>query len=186
MGKASVWFGTQAILFFIGAAAAAAQDGSRYVIVLWAGAAISTVVFAVLGSAYVLLRANRYLKAVRFADDWRCNYWGVQQQMKVTLWFVDKSDAVSYDASCWVQLGQEIIRIDDEVDWGGTYAGRRRFYSGKEGPVMAEFLKNGVRLESPDEVTVTARIKPSGWWKGAAAQKTRTVRVHVVNAVASS
>jgi len=182
MGKASLWFAGGSLTLFAGAASAdaAAQGRPWYVISLWAAVAITGVLFALCGSAHIFLKIRGFLSAIELLDDWRCTYWQAEQQLKVTLWFVDRSDATRYSAECWAQFGQDVIPLDEEVDLGGTYLGRRRLVNGKEGPIMAEFLKRKVRLESPERATIMVRIKPLGWWKGAAREKVRTVPVQVI------
>jgi len=182
MGKASLWFATVSVALFGVAVGAdvAAQGRPRYFILLWAAVVIASTLFALCGSVHIFLKIKGFLNAIELLDDWRCTYWQAEQQLKVTLWFVDRSDATRYSAECWAQFGQDVIPLDEEVDLGGTYLGRRRLVLGKEGPIMAEFLKREVKLESPERATIMVRIKPLGWWKGAAREKVRTVPVEVI------
>ena len=177
MGKASLWFAGVSVALFVGAASAdAAAQGRPW---LWAGVVITGMLFALCGSVHIFLKIRGFLSAIELLDDWRCTYWQAEQQLKVTLWFVDRSDATSHSAECWAQFGQDVISLE-EVDLGGTYLGRRRLVSGKEGPMMAEFLKRKVKLESPERATIMVRIKPLGWWKGAAKGKVSTLSVELI------
>jgi hypothetical protein len=181
MGKAARWFATVSVALLGVAISAdvAAQGRPRYLILLWAAVVIASTLFALCGSVHIFLKIKGFLNAIELLDDWRCTYWQAEQQLKVTLWFVDRSDATRYSAECWAQFGQDVIPLE-EVDLGGTYLGRRRLVSGKQGPIMAEFLKREVKLESPERATILVRIKPVGWWKGAARERASTLSVQVI------
>ena len=170
------------LTLFVGAATvdATAAENAWYVVALWVGAGLTLALFLIVGLTCFVRLAMKHLKAVRIRDDWRCTYWTKEQQLKVALWFDDRLCSTRYEAACVARVGQETIRLDDDIELGGMYMGRRRLISGHSGPVMAEFLKLQVRIDPTEHAIISVRIQPRDPW-GAPTQETKTVPIQVVS-----
>ena len=151
-----------------------------YLIGLWVACAVVAGLLALAFLAWGIMAVRHYLSAIEILNDWRCIYWTKEQQLKVTVWFKDKRYANQYDAACVVNVGPQSILLDDDVELGGTYLGRRTMHSGHSGPVMAEFLKKDIALEDLESATVDVSIQPLDQW-GAGKKKTKTVPIQIVN-----
>ena len=151
-----------------------------YLIALWVACAVVAGLLALAFLAWGTMAVRHYLSAIEILNDWRCTYWTKEQQLKVTLWFKDKLYANQYHATCVVKVGPQSILLDDDVDLGGTYMGRREMHSGHSGPVMAEFLKKDIALEDPESATVNVSIEPRDQW-GAGKKKTKIIPIQIVN-----
>ena len=167
---------------FVGAASvnATTVETAWYVVALWVGAGLTGALFLVVGLVCFVRLAMKHLMAVRIRDDWRCTYWTKEQQLRVIVWFDDQLYSTKYKAECVAQVGQEVIRLDDDIQLGGTYMGRRSLTTGHSGPVMAEFLKSDVSIEAPENAIISVRIQPRNPW-GASREETKTVPIQVVS-----
>ena len=174
--------GSAFLAFFVGAAgtSAAASGLPWYLYALWVGAGISGALFFVIGLACLIRLALKHLRAIRITDDWRCTYWTRQHQLQVIVWFEDRLYSARYNAECVAYVKQATIELNDDVQTGGTYMGRRRLARGHSGPVMAEFLKSDVVLEEPETATICVKIQPLSPW-GAPRKETQTVQIQVIN-----
>lgn len=173
--------GVPFVAFLVGAATVdvATAETPWYLVALWVGAGITGGVFATTGVICLVSIALKHLKAIRIRNDWRCTYWTKEQQLKVTVWFDDQLHSSRYNADCVAQVGQQVVHLNDDVELGGSYFGRRGIVSGHSGPVMAEFLKREVALEPPESATVRVTIQPRDPW-GAASQETKAITIQLV------
>lgn len=175
--------GTSTLALFVGAAgvsAATTDETPWYELLLWIGAGISgaLLLVAVLMCASIL--AWKHLTAIQIKDNWSCTYWTKEQQIKVTVWFEDRLYAAQYRTECIAEVGHASISLDDDVELGGMYFGKRGLISGHSGPVMAEFRKDDVALDTPESATIHLSIQPRNPW-GAAKKETKTIPIEIVS-----
>lgn len=183
MRKACIAFGSLTVALFIGYTAVAATAGSFwYVAALWIAFVATGILFLSTGSAYLCLLYKKHRNPLDILDDWQCTYWPSQNQLKVTLWFRDRSDASAFSVKCIARFGQQKVNMDDidgDVTIGGTYIGKAGLISGRNQPMMMELLKRNVELRDASTATILTRIKPLGGVWGAK-QQTKLVEVQVI------
>ncbi len=170
------------LTLLVGAASiAAATQGETfwYERVLWAGVVLACVLFLIAGLVCLANLATRHLRAIRIRNDWHCTYWTKEQQIKVTVWFEDRLRSARYRAECSAQAGDQLVRLNDDVQLGGTYMGRHELISGHSGPVMAEFHKYDVALAAPRRATIRVSIQPRDPW-GATKKEAKTIPVQII------
>jgi len=180
IGLGSVWLG----LFFSATAGEIAyglaeEPGDRpwYLVLLWAGCAVTLVLLLIAAAIWLVTSLRRYVNAVTIQDDIRCAVWTLEKQVKVTAWFHDRGGAKGYKATCRVHFGGHCIH-SSEPEIGGTYAGRRSLQNAD--PFMIEFLWRDVEIVDPAEARVLIEIIPEGW-AGARKQKSKTVQSTVID-----
>lgn len=170
------------LTLFVGATTVAAttRDVPWYETTLWAGAGLTGALFFIVGATCLSSLVRKHLKAIDIRSSWRCTYWRREKQLRVTVWFEDRLRSAQHRAECTVQVGDALIRLNDDVKLGGTYLGRHGLIAGHSGPVMAEFLKKDVALDAPDHAIVRVRIQPRDPW-GMARDETKTIPIQIIN-----
>ena len=153
------------VTLFTAATAVASQTDKNlwYLQVLWIGTFVAVGLFLLLGLVWLVLLFKRYRNPVTIRDDWRCEYWPIQGQLKVTAWFDDYSLAPTFYTQCVARFGLDTVSVPVQMI-GGTYLTRTGM-PGPGSPIMLEFQAENVKVSDQTKANISIKMKPGrGIW----------------------
>ena len=125
---------------------------------------------------------KKYVNSLKILENLRCTYWTKEKQLAVTFWYRDESDAEFLSIECVVQIGEQVVEVNDKVLIGGTYMDTNKnvLKSGRIQPIMVECSQKNVDLSDVNKAVIRVTMKPlGGVWL--TKKRSKEVEVQVVN-----